>query len=84
MVDRQVEGCPKFPIHRLENSPTIAATTGTGSYSVMQSYGSSFWGDVVLYSFNVAYMEEVSILTKNMKSKSSEIIIINIFIFETD
>merc|ERR1719239_1434203 len=28
-VDRRVHGHPKFPIHRLENSPTIAATTGT-------------------------------------------------------
>ena len=29
-VDRRVHGHPKFPIHRLENSPTIAATTGWG------------------------------------------------------
>ena len=36
----------------------------------MQSDGNSFWGDVVLDNFNMAYRAKESILDKNMNIKT--------------
>ena len=37
-------------------------------YSVMQSDGNSFWGDVVLDSFDMAYRDEDNILDQMNKT----------------
>ena len=39
------------------------------TYSMMQSDGNSFWGDVVLDSFNMVYREEGCILDKKIYKK---------------
>ena len=39
-------------------------------YSVMQSDGSSFWGDVVLDSFNMEYRDEGSFLDQQYENKN--------------
>ena len=47
-------------------------------YSVMQSEGNSFCGDVVLDGFNVSYRDDDSILAQKYESKYLEIFIMKI------
>ena len=49
-------------------------------YSVMQSDGNSFYGDVVLESFNDIFRNEDNILDQIYKSKCVQIIIMIILI----
>ena len=51
-------------------------------YSVVQSDGHRFCGDVVLDSFNIAYGLEDSALTKSMKRKYFGIVITRFKILE--
>ena len=53
------------------------------TYSVRQSDGNSFGGDVVLESFNMVYttVMKTAFKTKNMKRESLEIYIIKILDF---
>ena len=53
-------------------------------YSVMQSDGNSFCGDVVLDSFNMLNMDEDSILDQSMKSKHFRLFITEILNFISD
>ena len=41
------------------------------SYSLMQSDGNSFGGDVVSYNFNMVYIDEDSILDKKYEKQIS-------------
>ena len=52
-------------------------------YSVMQSDGESFCGDIVLDSFNILYSDEDSIRTNNMNSESAGIFIMKILNFKS-
>ena len=50
------------------------------SYSVMQSDGNSISGDVVLHSFNRAYLDEFNILDQIYNNKYVQIIFMRILV----
>ena len=53
-------------------------------YSVMQSDGNRFCGNVVLDSLHMAYRHGNSVLDQKYASKNLEILIINICYFKSD
>ena len=73
-----------YSIHYIPNTAELSNLYRFRIYSVVQSDGNSFCGDVVLDSFNMAYRDKNSILDQNMKSKYFGIFIMKILNFKSD